>query len=115
MGIMNSFQGETLSWDQKHGIIELALNRPRANEIGPAALAEVQKFVAAFESDTWEASALIIYGQLIPASAPEETYAKRAAGIRVLIELSHSIFNAIDTAPVVTGLTGAQETLSCPT
>jgi enoyl-CoA hydratase/carnithine racemase len=111
---MNRFKGETLSWDQKDGIIELALHRPPANEIGPATLAELRKFVAAFESDTSDASALIIYSQLnsgfsaggnlreLYAYAQRAAPAQRAAGIRVLIELSHSLFNAIDTAPVVT-------------
>ena len=111
---MNNFKGETLSWDQKDGIIELALHRPPVNEIGPATLAELQKFVAALESDPSDASALIIYSQLnsgfsaggnlreLYAYAQRATPAQRAAGIRVLIELSHSLFNAIDTAPVVT-------------
>jgi hypothetical protein len=54
---MNSFHGETLSWDQKDGIIELALHRPPANEIGPATLAELQNFVATFESASPDASA----------------------------------------------------------
>jgi enoyl-CoA hydratase/carnithine racemase len=111
---MNNFKGETLSWDQKDGIIELALHRPPANEIGPATLAELQKFVAALESDLSGASALIIYSQLnsgfsaggnlreLYAYAQRATPAQRAADIRVLIELSHGLFNAIDAAPVVT-------------
>ena len=111
---MNNFKGETLSWDQKDGIIELALHRPPANEIGPATLAELQKFVAALESDHSDASALIIYSQLnsgfsaggnlreLYAYAQRATPTQRAASIRVLIELSHGLFNAIDAAPVVT-------------
>ena len=114
VGNMNSFQGETLSWDQKDGIIELALHRPPANEIGPATLAELQNFVAAFESANSDASALIIYSQIssgfsaggdlreMYAYAQRANPAQRAAAIRVLVELSHSLFNAIDTAPVVT-------------
>jgi enoyl-CoA hydratase/carnithine racemase len=111
---MNNFKGETLSWDEKDGVIELALHRPPANEIGPTTLAELQKFVAALESDPSDASALIIYSQLnsgfsaggnlgeLYAYAQRATPAQRAAGIRVLIELSHGLFNAIDAAPVVT-------------
>jgi len=111
---MNNFKGETLSWDQKDGIIELALHRPPANEIGPATLAELQKFVAALESDHSDASALIIYSQLnsgfsaggnlreLYAYAQRATPTQRAASIRALIELSHGLFNAIDAAPVVT-------------
>lgn len=111
---MNSFQGETLSWDQKDGIIELALHRPPANEIGPATLAELQNFVAAFESANSDAGALIIYSQISSGFSAggdlREMYAypqranpaQRAAAFRVLVELSHSLFNVIDAAPVVT-------------
>lgn len=111
---MNSFRGGALSWEQNDGVIELALHRPPANEIGPETLAELKKFVAAFESTGWDANALIIYSQIdsffsaggdlheLYSYARRTRPAKRAADIRVLIELSHHIFNAIDTAPVVT-------------
>ena len=111
VGIMN-FKGDSFV-DQKDGIIELALHRPPANEIGPAMLAELQ-IRRSFESDASDASALIIYSQLnsgfsaggdlreLYAYAQRATPAQRAADIRILIELSHTLFNIIDTAPVVT-------------
>jgi enoyl-CoA hydratase/carnithine racemase len=111
---MNSFHGEALSWEQKDAVIELALHRPPANEIGSAMLGELQKFVAVFESASSDASALIIYSQMSSGFSAggdlREMYgyarradsAERAAAIRVLVELSHSLFNAIDIAPVVT-------------
>ena len=111
---MNSYQGEALSWDQKDGIIELALHRPPANEIAPATLAELQKFVTVLESMSSDVSVVIICSQLnsgfsaggdlreMYAYARRADPAQRAAAIRVSVELSHSLFNAIDTAPLVT-------------
>jgi len=111
---MQSLRSGALSWERNNGVIELALHRPPANEIGPATLAELEKFVAAFESTSWNASALIIYSQIdsvfsaggnlreLYSYAQRTTPDQRASGIRVLIELSHRLFNAIDTAPVVT-------------
>jgi len=110
---MKSFQGETLSWDQKDGIIELALHRPPANEIGPAMLAELQQFVATLKS-SGEASVLVIYSKLklgfsaggdlreLYAYAQAVSSAERVTGIRVSLELSHHVFSAIDAAPLIT-------------
>jgi enoyl-CoA hydratase/carnithine racemase len=111
---MIGFHCESLSWDHRDGIVELALHRPPANEIGPTTLSELQKFVSAMEANAWDAGALIIYSQLnsgfsaggnlneLYNYARGATPAQRAADIRVLIELSHRLFNAIDTAPLVT-------------
>ena len=44
---MNTFQGETLSWQLLDGTIELTLDRAPCNEIGRATLADLEKFVAA--------------------------------------------------------------------
>jgi enoyl-CoA hydratase len=111
---MQSFRSGALSWERNNGVIELALHRLPANEIGPETLAELEKFVCTFESTSWDASALIIYSQIdsvfsaggnlreLYSYAQRTQAAQRAAGIRVLIELSHRLFNAIDTAPVVT-------------
>jgi enoyl-CoA hydratase len=111
---MREFKGNTLSWNLTDGVIELALHRPPANEIGPAMLAELQQFVATLESTSGEASALIIYSQLksgfsaggdlreLYAYTQAVSAAERVTGIRVSLELSHRVFNAIDAAPLVT-------------
>lgn len=111
---MKPFKGNTLSWNVTDGVIELALHRSPANEIGPAMLAELQHFVATLESTSGEASVLIIYSQLKSGFSAggdlRELYAytqtvnpaERAAGIRPSLELSHRVFNAIDAAPLVT-------------
>ena len=46
---MNPFQGQTLSWELKDGVIELALHRQPCNEIGSLTLEELEKFVSAME------------------------------------------------------------------
>src|SRR5579862_403824 len=57
---MKTFSGEALSWSLKDGAIEVILERAPCNEIGSAALAELEKFVAALPSLQTEAHALII-------------------------------------------------------
>jgi len=47
---MKSFTGKTLRWSWNDGVVELTLDREPANEIGTAMLAELEKFVGAFES-----------------------------------------------------------------
>ena len=46
---MNPFQGQTLSWELKDGVIELALHRQPCNEIGSLTLEELEKFASAME------------------------------------------------------------------
>lgn len=110
---MKRFKGIALSWELSDGVIELAMHRPPANEIGPAMLAELQQFVAVLESSRGEASVLIIYSQLKSGFSAggdlRELYAytqtvspsERVAGIRASLELSHRVFNAIDSTPLV--------------
>ncbi len=57
---MTSFQGQTLSWDLKNGIIELSLHREPLNEISSLTLEELEKFVSSLDSLSREAHALII-------------------------------------------------------
>jgi enoyl-CoA hydratase len=110
---MKQFRGNVLSWDFKNGILELALHRPPANEMGALTLSELEQFVAALESLGAEANTLIIYSQLKSGFGAggdlNEMYARlRDAGpihgfdeLRDTVERSHRVLNAIDTAPVV--------------
>jgi enoyl-CoA hydratase/carnithine racemase len=111
---MKSFNGKTLRWELRDGIIALTLDREPANEIGFAMLAELEQFVAAFDALAPEASACIISSarkqgfsagadlrELYHGAAPLSEK-ERIAGIRQFLERIHAVFNAIDAAPFVT-------------
>jgi enoyl-CoA hydratase/carnithine racemase len=111
---MKSFAGKTLRWEWRDGIVELVLDHPPANEIGTAVLAELEKFVAAFEALAPETAACIISSgrkqgfsaggdlrELYKVAAPLSER-ERVAGFRNFLERVHAVFNAIDAAPFVT-------------
>jgi enoyl-CoA hydratase len=111
---MNTFRGETLSWQVVDGAIELLLDRAPCNEIGSTTLAELEKFVTALEALQRDCHALII------SSARKEGFcagadlrelfhrsqalpqAERIAGVREFVERIHRVGNLIDTAPLAT-------------
>jgi enoyl-CoA hydratase len=111
---MKSFNGKTLRWAWREGIIELTLDHAPANEIGTAMVAELEEFVASFGILAPETSVCIISsakksvfsagGDLRElyqraAAVPEN---ERAAGVREFLERIHAVLNAIDAAPFVT-------------
>jgi enoyl-CoA hydratase/carnithine racemase len=111
---MKSFTGKTLRWNWNDGVVELTLDREPANEIGTAMLAELEKFVGAFDALTPETSVCIIssarkHGFSAGADL-RELYegaarldgAERLAGVRQFLERIHAVMNAIDAAPFVT-------------
>ena len=57
---MKSFTGQSLRWELRDGILELTLDRAPANEIGTAMLADLEKFVAAFDALAPETSVCIV-------------------------------------------------------
>src|SRR6476646_9738998 len=111
---MNSFQGQTLSWELKDGVIELALHRDPCNEIGSRTLEELEKFVSAMEQMQNAAHALILHSTLKSgfcagadlrelyhgAQGMEKEVAAR--GVREFLERIHKVLNAIDGAPLIT-------------
>jgi enoyl-CoA hydratase len=111
---MNRFEGQSLSWELKDGIVELALHREPCNEIGSLTLDELEKFVPALESMSAHAHALIIYSRMksgFSAGADlRELYrraqsmdrAAAAAGVRDYLERIHAVMNAIDASPLTT-------------
>ena len=111
---MKSFNGQALRWEWRDGVIELTLDREPANEIGLAMLAELEQFVAAFESLAPETSACIIHSERkhgFSAGADlRELYdggarlseTERLTGVRAFLERIHTVFNAIDAAPFAT-------------
>src|SRR6476661_1616964 len=111
---MNSFQGQTLSWELKDGVIELALHRDPCNEIGSRTLEELEKFVSAMEQMQNAAHALILHSTLksgfCAGADLRELYhgvqgmEKQAAArvVREFLERIHKVLNAIDSSPLTT-------------
>jgi enoyl-CoA hydratase/carnithine racemase len=111
---VKTFNGKTLRWEWRADVIELTLDHEPANEIGTAMLAELEKFVAAFESLAPETSACIIASarkSVFSAGADlRELYhgaaalpeKKRVTGVRDFLGRIHAVLNAIDAAPFVT-------------
>src|SRR5256712_985652 len=112
--LMNHFQGDSLSWDLKAGVIELALHRAPCNELGSLTLDEFEKFANALKNLAPEAHALIIYSTLpsgfCAGADLRELYhrsqqmAKDEAikGVSEFLERTHRVLNAIDAAPLTT-------------
>src|SRR3981189_3167095 len=111
---MKIFTGKTLRWEWREGVIELTLDHEPANEIGTAMLADLEKFVASFESLAPETSVCIVAsarksvfsagGDLreLYATAAAVPERERAAGVRAFLERIHAVLNSIDAAPFIT-------------
>jgi len=111
---MKHFQGQTLSWDLKDGIVELALHRQPLNEIGTQTLEELEKFVSALDSLKEEAHALILHSTLkagFCAGADlrqlygwfqEYGQSEVAKHAREYLERIHAVMNKLDAAPLTT-------------
>src|SRR5450432_2162804 len=111
---MNQFKGQTLSWELKNGVIELALHRSPCNEIGSLTLQELEKFASALEGMQSDAHALILYSTLksgfCAGADLRELYhgaqgmdkQSAARGVREFLERIHRVMNAIDSAPLTT-------------
>ena len=111
---MNSFSGQTLSWQIVNGAIELALHRNPCNEIGSLTLDELEKFAAALPKLEDDAHALIIHSTLkagFSAGADlrelfqrgqsmEKSAARR--GVREFLERIHFVMNTLDALPLTT-------------
>src|ERR1700677_914628 len=107
-------RGSALSWSVADGVIDLALHRAPCNELGSAALEELEKFVTDLERVQAEAPALIIYSEMKPGFCAgadlRELYhrsqamekAEAAKGVRDFLERIHRVFNLIDAAPLTT-------------
>ncbi len=111
---MDEYKAKTLSWRLNDGVIELALDRAPANEIGIAMLEDLERFVSVLPVLETKASALILYsGQKAGFSAGadlRELYeqAQRldapsaAKGVREFLERIHAVLNRLDTSPLTT-------------
>lgn len=111
---MQTYKGETLSWELKDGCIEMALHREPANEIGLKTLAELEQFVIAHETLKHEAHALIIYSQMkhgfsagadlrdLYTQAKQLGFENAAPRVRDFLNRIHIVANTIDTSPLTT-------------
>ena len=111
---MNEYKGKTLSWRLADGVVEVALNRPLANEIGLAMLEDLERLTSSLGSLESQASALILYsGQKAGFSAGADlrelyTLAQNMApasavkGVREFLERIHAVLNRLDTSPLTT-------------
>jgi enoyl-CoA hydratase len=111
---MKSYTGKALRWEWRDGILELALDREPANEIGTVMLTDLEQFVAALETLSAETSVCIIYSarkegfsagadlrELYEGAAPLSA-AERLAATRLFLERIHGVLNSLDAAPFVT-------------
>ena len=111
---MQHFQGQTLSWSLKDGIVELALHRQPLNEIGSATLEELEKFVAALDSLSSLAHALIVHSTLkagfcagadlrqLYGWIQEYGQSEVARHARQYLERIHAVMSRLDSVPVTT-------------
>jgi enoyl-CoA hydratase len=111
---MKEFHGQTLSWDVKDGIVELALHREPLNEISSLTLEELEEFVAVLDDLSREAHALILHSALkagfCAGADLRELYgwieefgqAEVANHAREYLERIHRVMNSLDAAPLPT-------------
>ncbi|MDX2041634.1 MAG: enoyl-CoA hydratase/isomerase family protein [Acidobacteriota bacterium] len=111
---MQTYKGDTLSWELKDGCIELALHREPANEIGTRTLEELEFFVDAHERLKHEAHALIIYSQMkhgfsagadlrdLYTQAKELGFENAEPRVRDFLNRIHVVANVIDASPLTT-------------
>jgi len=111
---MDRFQGQTLGWELKDGVVELALDREPCNEIGSDTLNELEQLAAALPMLEREAHALIIYSarscgfcagadlRELYNRSQEMERAQAAREIRRFLERIHTVMNAIDSSPLTT-------------
>ena len=111
---MLTYRGEMLSWMLTEGVVELALHREPCNEIGSGTLGELERFAAALDTASGQASALIIYSTIdsgFSAGADLRELYQRVkelprgdllAGTRDFLARIHRVFNTIDALPLTT-------------
>jgi enoyl-CoA hydratase len=110
----SSFEGQSLSWQAADGVVELALHRAPANEIGTAMLGELERFAGALPHLERTCAALIVFSKLpagFSAGADlRELYdrmqglavAGRTRAVREFLERIHHVLNSIDASPLTT-------------
>jgi enoyl-CoA hydratase/carnithine racemase len=112
--VMNEHNGKSLSWKISGGIVEVALDRAPANEIGIAMLEDLERLASALPVLESQASALILHSRQqagFSAGADlRELYtltrgmdsASAANGVREFLERMHAVLNRLDMSPLTT-------------
>jgi enoyl-CoA hydratase len=110
----SDFQGKALSWSLQNGVIELELHRKPCNEIGSLTLEELEKFIAALDTLSAKAHAVIVHSSMKPGFCAgadlRELYgwmqqygrAEVAGQARAYLERIHAVMNALDASPLTT-------------
>ena len=110
----NEYKGKSLYWHLADGVVELALDRSPANEIGLAMLDDLERFAVALPDLESHASALILYSKQSAGfsagadlrelyTLAQQTDATSAAkGVREYLERIHAVLNRIDMSPLTT-------------
>jgi enoyl-CoA hydratase/carnithine racemase len=111
---MERFSGQSLSWELKDGVIEVALHRGPCNEIGSQSLEELEKLAAALPHLEEKAHTIILFSRLdcgfcagadlreLYRSAQQMEKKDAAAGVRDFLERIHHVLNTIDASPLTT-------------
>jgi enoyl-CoA hydratase/carnithine racemase len=111
---MDEYKGKTLSWRVADGVVELALDRPPANEIGLAMLEDLEGFVSSLPSLESKASTLIFHSEQkagfsagadlreLYEQARKMNASSAAKGVREFLERIHAVFNRLDSSPLTT-------------
>jgi enoyl-CoA hydratase/carnithine racemase len=111
---MDDYKGKTLSWKASGGVVELALDRPPANEIGLAMLEDLEQLVSELPVLESKASALILYSEQkagfsagadlreLYEGAQKVGASSAAMGVREFLERIHAVLNRLDTTSLTT-------------
>ena len=111
---VDEYKGKTLSWRLADGVVELALDRPPANEIGLAMLEDLERFVSSLSTLESKASALILYSEQkagfsagadlreLYEQAKKMDASSAAKGVREFLERIHAVLNRVDASPLTT-------------
>ncbi|HVO82147.1 MAG TPA: enoyl-CoA hydratase/isomerase family protein [Terriglobales bacterium] len=111
---MSQFQGQSLSWELKDGVVEVALHRAPCNEIGSLTLEELEKLTAALPALEEQSHALILYSTqasgFCAGADLRELYTRSqqmdrgdaVKGVRTYLERIHHVMNTLDASPLTT-------------
>ena len=111
---MKDYKGNSLSWHVADGVIELALDRAPANEIGLAMLDDLERFAAALPELESRVSALLLYSKQsagfsagadlreLYTLAQQMDAASSVKGVREFLERIHAVLNRLDMSPLIT-------------
>src|SRR5579863_1764009 len=111
---MDEYKGKTLSWRLAVGVVELALDRPPANEIGLAVLEDLESFISSLPDLETKASAIIVYSaqksgfsagadlRELYEQAMKMDASSAAKGVREFLERIHAVLNRLDASPLTT-------------